>query len=63
MAIKERFTAEEIDDLSRGLADPTPDDVSISRDGVRIDSKKKVLALIAEHERRSTEERQAAADR
>ncbi len=60
MAIKPSYTADEVDDLSRGLASGTPDDVSITRDGVRIDSKEKLLALIAEHEQRLEAEQQAA---
>ena len=61
MAIKRRYVAAEIDDLSRGSGEPTADDVSITRDGVRIDSKEKLLALIAEHNRRLSAERQAEA--
>jgi hypothetical protein len=60
MAIKPSYTADEVDDLSRGLASGTPDDVSITRDGVRIDSKEKLLVLIAEHEQRLEAEQQAA---
>jgi len=49
VALKDRYTAEEAEALSRGLPAATSDDVSITRDGVRIDSKEKLLALIAQH--------------
>lgn len=41
--------------MSRDLPPPTSDDVSITADGVRLDSKAKVLAFLAKLER----ERQA----
>lgn len=63
VATKLHLTADEVDELSRGLGEPTPDDASITRYGVRIDSEEKLLALIAEHRRRSAAERQSAADR
>ncbi len=63
MAIKRRCSAAEIDDLSQGLGDPTADDVSITRDGIRIDSKEKLLALIADHNRRVSVERSTPARR
>ena len=61
MAMKPRYTAEEADALSRGLPPATADDVSITLDGVRIDSKEKVLALIAKHAEWVAEEQAAAA--
>lgn len=36
--------------MSRSLPPPTDDDVSITKDGRRLDSKEKVLAFLAELE-------------
>ena len=49
VALKDRYTAEEAEDLVAASPSATSDDVSITRDGVRIDSKEKLLALIARH--------------
>lgn len=45
MAVPQRLTREEIREMSRGLEPPTADDVSITSDGVRLDSKEKVIAF------------------
>ena len=49
MAAPTRLSREEIREMSRDLPPPTSDDVSITADGVRLDSKEKVLAFLAEH--------------
>ncbi len=41
--------------MSRSLAPPTDDDVSITNDGRRLDTKAKVLAFLAELEAREME--------
>lgn len=51
MAAPTRLSREEIREMSRDLPPPTSDDVSITADGVRLDSKEKVVAFLAELER------------
>ena len=51
MAVPTRLSREEIIEMSCDLPPPTSDDVSITSDGVRLDSKAKVLAFLAEIER------------
>lgn len=51
VAARTRLSREEIREMSRDLPPATSDDVSITSDGVRLDSKEKVLAFLAELER------------
>lgn len=53
MATPTRLSRDEIRAMSRDLPPATPDDVSVTADGVRLDSKEKVRAFVAEleHER------------
>lgn len=51
MAVPTRLSRDEIQEMSRDLPPATSDDVSITSDGVRLDSKEKVLAFLAELER------------
>ena len=51
MAAPTCLSREEIREMSRDLPPLTSDDVSITADGVRLDSKEKVLAFLAELER------------
>jgi len=57
MAVPARLSREEIIEMSRELPPPISDDVSITSDGVRLDSKAKVLAFLAEIERERREGR------
>lgn len=50
MAVPARFSRDEIREMSRDLSAATSDDVSITSDGVRLDSKEKVLAFLGELE-------------
>lgn len=60
MAVPERLTREEIREMSRGLEPPTADDVSITADGVRLDSKEKVIAFFEQLDREFPVEAEAA---
>lgn len=51
MAVPERLTRDEIREMSRGLPPTTADDVSITGDGVRLDSREKVVAFFEQLER------------
>lgn len=51
MAAPVRLSREQIAEMSRDLPAATSDDVSITSDGVRLDSREKVLAFLAEIER------------
>jgi hypothetical protein len=51
VAVPQRLTREEIREMSRGLEPPTDDDVSITSDGVRLDSKEKVIAFFEQLDR------------
>lgn len=42
------LTRDEFNEMLRDAPPPTPDDVSVTRDGRRLDSKEAVLAFIAE---------------
>lgn len=47
-AVMRVLTREEFNEMLRDAPPPTPDDVSITRDGRRLDPKEAVLAFIAE---------------
>jgi len=51
VAVPQRLTREEIREMSRGLEPPTADDGSITSDGVRLDSKEKVIAFFEQLDR------------
>lgn len=51
MAAPTHFSRDEIREMSRDLPSATSDDVSITSEGVRLDSKEQVLAFLAELER------------
>jgi len=48
MAVQPMMTAEELAEALRHAPPPTPDDVTILRDGRRIDSRESAMAWLAE---------------
>lgn len=42
------LTADQLRDMHRDLPPPTPDDVSVTNDGRRLDTKEKVIEFFAE---------------
>ena len=60
VTVPQRLSREEIREMSRGLEPPTADDVSITSDGVRLDSKEKVIAFFEQLDRNFSVEADAA---
>lgn len=63
MPAKPVLTAEELFEKLRHAPPPTEDDVTITSDGRRLDTKEKVLEWLAEVDAARAEEAAAAADR
>ena len=51
MAVPESVSREEIREMNRDMPPANADDVSVTTDGVRLDTKEKVLAFLAQLER------------
>jgi hypothetical protein len=51
MAVPTHLSRDEIREMSRDLPPASADDVPVTTDGVRLDTREKVLALLAQLER------------